>query len=361
MRILLIEPFYTGSHKKWCDGFQKYSSHQIELATLSGRHWKWRMHGGAVEIARSINPQKVKYDLIVVSDFLDLAAFKALYWDTDVKFYVYFHENQITYPWSSSDQDVVLKRDNHYGWINYTTSLVADSCLFNSDYHRNSFIDALPEFLKQFPDGYDLGSVAEISSKSRTLYLGMDLVASEPIKNEVPVILWNHRWEYDKNPESFFNALNKIKDLEWNLIVLGESFSSSPDVFARFKDRFHERTIQWGYVETIDSYREYLSMSDVLLVTANQDFFGGSVVEAMYAGVHPILPNRLAYPEHVGEDLMYSNYADMLLKLTQAIQEFESNPCLSSSVEKYNWKNCISFYDSTLDYLVNHNGSKVVP
>ena len=31
------------------------------------------------------------------------------------------------------------------------------------------------------------------------------------IKDQDPVILWNHRWEYDKNPEFFFNTLSKLK------------------------------------------------------------------------------------------------------------------------------------------------------
>jgi len=361
MRILLIEPFYTGSHKKWCDGFQKYSSHQVELATLSGRHWKWRMHGGAVELARSLNLSKAKYDLIIASDFLDLATFKSLYWDNSCKFCVYFHENQITYPWSETDQDIVLKRNNHYGWINYTSALVADFCLFNSDYHRNSFIGALPDFLTQFPDGHDLSSIEEIAAKSSTLYLGLELISKPKKENRSPVLLWNHRWEYDKNPEAFFDALHEVVDLNWKLIVLGESYKSSPSVFEMARQKFKDRIIQWGYVEAKESYQNFLVMSDVLLVTANQDFFGGSVVEAVHAGAYPILPNRLAYPEHVGSGSLYSDREEMIEKLRQAIGNFENLPSLSKNVEKYSWNNCISFYDSTLDKLVNHYGSKVVP
>ena len=32
---------------------------------------------------------------------------------------IYFHENQISYPWSPRDRDKIQNRDNHYGFINY--------------------------------------------------------------------------------------------------------------------------------------------------------------------------------------------------------------------------------------------------
>ena len=51
MKILILEPFFTGSHQQWAEGFQKHSTHQVEILSLSGHHWKWRMHGGAIALA----------------------------------------------------------------------------------------------------------------------------------------------------------------------------------------------------------------------------------------------------------------------------------------------------------------------
>jgi glycosyltransferase involved in cell wall biosynthesis len=353
MKILFLEPFYAGSHRRWCEEIQEFSSHDVHILSLSGNHWKWRMHGAAVEFAENLNVKRIKYDLIIASDFLDLATFKSLFWDQRVPFALYFHENQITYPWSEKDQDVFLKRDNHYGWINFTSALVADCCFFNSNYHLRSFIQALPSFLAQFPDGNFKHSIDLISKKSKVLHLGMKLNRKLKVKNMKPVILWNHRWEYDKNPSLFFQALEAVQDLDWELIVLGNSYEREPSEFSKYHSVFKDRIIQWGYVSEINDYHDMLAIADILLTTSIQDFFGGSVVEAIYAGAFPILPNRLAYMEHVSDRYLYNNESELDDMLRLAIAEFSSwDSSTSKMVEKYNWVNCIAMYDEVFETCI---------
>ncbi|MFA6687806.1 MAG: DUF3524 domain-containing protein, partial [Desulfuromonas sp.] len=52
MNIALLEPFMTGSHAAWAQGYAAHSQHKVEIFNLEGKHWKWRMHGGAVTLAR---------------------------------------------------------------------------------------------------------------------------------------------------------------------------------------------------------------------------------------------------------------------------------------------------------------------
>ena len=147
-KILLVEPFFGGSHKQWAEGLKRHSEHEIEMLTLSGHHWKWRMHGAAVTLAQKLMEMDYIPDSIVVSDMLDLSLFLSLTREKSsrIPVNIYFHENQLSYPWSIDDEDTKNNRDNHYKFINYTSALSADKCFFNSQYHRKSFLESLPDF-----------------------------------------------------------------------------------------------------------------------------------------------------------------------------------------------------------------------
>ncbi|MDX1664963.1 MAG: DUF3524 domain-containing protein, partial [Candidatus Promineifilaceae bacterium] len=79
MHILLLSPYHAGSHRAWAEGYRRHSAHTVELLTLPGRFWKWRMHGGAVTLAqRFMRRKKPLPDLILATDMLDLTTFLAL-------------------------------------------------------------------------------------------------------------------------------------------------------------------------------------------------------------------------------------------------------------------------------------------
>ena len=78
MKILYIEPFYTGSHKQWIDSYKLYSKYDIDILSLPGRFWKWRMHGGAITLAKKFIENNKKYDIIIASDMLNLPLFISL-------------------------------------------------------------------------------------------------------------------------------------------------------------------------------------------------------------------------------------------------------------------------------------------
>ncbi len=156
MKILILEPYFTGSHADWANAYQKYSQHYIEILS---------------------------------------------------------------------------QRDRHYGFINYSSVLAADAVFFNSQFHKESFLKELYRFLKHFPDHRELENVKTIAAKSSVLHLGLDLVRFDQYQPEAdlkqgqtPLLLWNHRWEYDKNPRDFFRALFILNEqgYDFNVAILAK-------------------------------------------------------------------------------------------------------------------------------------------
>ena len=110
-----------------------------------------------------------------------------------------------------------------------------DYNFFNSDYHLKSYIVGLKKYLKKMPDFNNLDSINIINDKSSVLPLGCNFkkINLQEKQNKIPIILWNHRWEYDKNPVDFFKALYKMqeKGLDFEVVVLGENFRQIPEEF----------------------------------------------------------------------------------------------------------------------------------
>lgn len=365
LEILLLEPFMGESHRAWAEGYARHSRHRVTVMGLPGRHWKWRMHGAAETFARLFNEQDLQPDLILATDMLDLSAFLALTRarTAGIPVAIYFHENQLAYPWSPTDPDPKLERDNHYAYINYRSALVADQVFWNSRYNQESFLGALDPFLRAFPDHQELQNVALIRAKSQVLPLGVDLpemdgsLAKDPSKP--PLLIWNHRWEYDKGPELFFETLFALAEagLDFRLAVLGRSYSKAPKVFAEAETRLAGKIIHFGFVEQAADYQRLLREGDILPVTSRQDFFGASVVEAMGAGVVPLLPDALAYPEHIPEDhqtrLLYRDASDFRQKLRAMIEERAFRGISPREwVLRYDWGTLAPIYDLAFGRLI---------
>ncbi len=203
-----------------------HSRHRVRLLTLPGRFWKWRMQGGAVTLARMAAELDERPDLILASDMLNLPVFLTLAGErlAGAPVALYFHENQLTYPLQPGE-----KRDLHYGFIHLASGLRAEALLFNSAYHLDAFFDELPRLLKHFPDYTELWAVDALRAKAQVLPLGLDLArfdAHRPAAPRTgrPLLLWNHRWEYDKDPETFFRAVYALA---------GEGLGFRPDPAGR--------------------------------------------------------------------------------------------------------------------------------
>ncbi len=365
MRIFLISPYHTGSHKAWAGGYVKNSHHEITLLHMAGRFWKWRMQGGALELAQQLKQtaeEVGKADALLATDMVNIPALLALArpWLDDVPVLLYMHENQLTYPPPPGE-----KRDLTYGMINTLSMACTDRVAFNSQYHLTSFFDELPRLLKHFPDYNHLELVPDLLAKSQVLPVGLDLARldnHQPIEKpaNAPLrILWNQRWEYDKNPREFFDALYGLdeQNLPFEVIVAGENFRQRPQEFEEAKSRLGHRLIHFGFAESLEEYARLLWQADVVLSTAHHEFFGISILEALYCGCYPLLPQRLSYPEllpvpyHAAH--LYQNHDDLAAKLRWATGntgEIRATNLRQVAIA-YGWQTMAPVYDRVLARL----------
>ena len=364
MKILALESYYGGSHKAFLDGWQKYSEHGFTLLTLPPNKWKWRMRHAAVTFAQQVNEfvqQGGQWDVLFCSDMLNLAEFLGLVDESirQLPKIVYFHENQLMYP-----VQVESERDYQYCMTNITTAMAADAVWFNSDFHRDEFLEAIEKFLKRMPDYQPLEVVELIRVKSSIHPPGINTIEGKRQRLAGPVrILWAARWEHDKNPEDFFAAVKilKQKGVDFRLNVIGEQFRDCPEVFEWAKDYFADHIDRWGYQSSRDEYERALVESDIVVSTANHEFFGIGVLEAIAAGCYPVLPNRLSYPniiESLAEggqwgDFLYDGTVSGLVETLEMIIKASAwaRPILQFNFAPYLWPDRAAQMDRAIEKI----------
>ncbi|MBC7259106.1 MAG: DUF3524 domain-containing protein [Chloroflexi bacterium] len=358
MRVVLLEPYFTGSHRAWAEGYQAASrEHAIEIWPMEGRFWKWRMHGAALELASRCQGMEQDPDLLLVTDMVNLPYFLGLtrprFADTPIA--AYFHETQLSYPLAPA-----ASHDLTYGFMNFMTGLCADWVFFNSAFHREQFFDELPRLLKHFPDYNHLETVPQLRAKSSVLPVGCDLRRldaareSAPPRTRPPLVLWNQRWEYDKQPEVFFRALAILAEegVPFRLALAGENFRQKPQEFLQAKEAFAGRLVHYGHADA-DEYARLLWQADVVVSTAIHEFFGIAIVESIYCGAWPLLPKRLVYPELIPPSLhethLYEDFEDLVRRLRQILlNPTPPAPALREAMRRYDWACMAPEYDRAL-------------
>lgn len=373
MNVLALEPYYGGSHKAFLDGWIHHSKHSWTVLSLPPFKWKWRMRHSAITFAQMLNEMHEEnqfWDVLFFSDMLNFAEFKGLVDERirQLPSIAYFHENQLSYPVRYENE-----RDYHFATTNLTTALCADHVWFNSRFHRDEFLESLNRFLRKMPDYQPLESIEIIRSKSSVFPQGVEPVTISDNRPSGPaVITWAARWEFDKDPDTFFEALRSVKKsgIDFRLNVIGEQFSNSPEVFRIAEQEFADHIDRWGYQESREEYLKTLSGTDIFVSTAQHEFFGVSVVEAIAAGAYPLLPLRLAYPEIIPADeadnkheFFYDGDAESLGEKLKVLAEKinsrgrdkvwggKSDKCIKY-IKKFFWNNLTPHLDSALENSV---------
>ncbi|MEQ8717227.1 MAG: DUF3524 domain-containing protein [Acidimicrobiales bacterium] len=303
LTILVAEGWFGGSHRQWALGWAAASAHDVRLVTLPAARWKWRLRAGAVRLAEAVRADIAangRPDLLVVSSMVDAASLVGIARRElrGVPMVGYLHENQLTQP-RAPGQNV----DEGLALTQWRSMVAADEVWFNSAFHRDDLLGALPGLLNRDRVGESQGDLlADVAGRCRVVPLGVDtadLVAvHRPVRRGPPVVVFNHRIAHDKDPGAVLDALATVAGhgVDFELVVTGEGLGSAPSHVRRGLAALGERVRATGHLDRAD-YLRLLCEVDVVVSAARHEFFGVAVVEAVAAGAVPVLPDRLSYPE----------------------------------------------------------------
>lgn len=362
--ILFIEPYYGGSHRAFIDGLQEHLDFRFILETLPPRKWKMRMQLAAPWMAErtlKILVSEPAIKGIVCSSLLDVATYRALLHRNrvDIPVGVYFHENQFAYPNQIKDP-----QSYQFTALNFTSALAADRIAFNSEYNRETFLDGVEKYLRKAAD-MDINHLVDIlRKKSTVLYPGVhyrDIGESRFSRHKSsPVIVWNHRWEHDKDPDTFFEALFQMADegVDFRLIVLGQSFVRCPAIFDEAKEKLDAHIDHFGFVRERQQYVDFLKQGSIAVSTARHEFFGIAMLEAVRCGCRPLVPDRLAYRELYPDRFRYARgqFGEALKKSVRGYQPLTDGELLNLT-EPFLWDNLSGTYNNWFGGLISDGRS----
>jgi glycosyltransferase involved in cell wall biosynthesis len=366
MRVVLVEPFYGGSHRAWADGYAAHSGHDVHLVTHDDAAWRWRLRGGSLTLADDLAATVAaagRPDVVLVSDMVNLPALLGFARRSvgDAPVAAYFHENQLLYSVEGGGGP-----DRQLGLVNWLTLAAADLVLFNSAHHRDGLMAELPGFLREVADDGHLRHLEAVAGRSEVVPVGVDLAGLTPdrrpaLDGGAPLILWNHRWEWDKQIGPALGLLHELarQGVDFRVALVGEQPERLSAAVRRSVADLGDRVVVEGHLPR-DEYVELLLRSDVVLSMATQEFFGIAMVEAIAAGCVPVLPDGLSYPEVIPSpwhdvalhDRSGTGPGDHLRSvLTDLHAARRAVDGLAATMQRFDWSALAPVYDERLERL----------
>ncbi len=299
-RIWLLSAYRADSHAAWADGLiGEHAALRWQRFELPGRHFAWRIRGNPLNWLHDLGGPPP--DAVVATSMVDLATLRGLHPGlANAPTLLYFHENQFAYPRSERQTTSVDAQ-----MVQLYAALCADRVLFNSQFNRASFLAGVASLLDRMPDHVPDGVGSILAGKSGVLPVPVEAIAPAPQRNR-RLIVWNHRWDYDKGPDLFAEAMVELdrRGAEFRLALLGPRGARPVAALDRLRSRLGGR-IEIDDCPSRPDYEAVLARAGVVVSTAHHEFQGLAVLEAVSAGCVPLVPDGLCYREQFPETVRY--------------------------------------------------------
>lgn len=299
-KILLLSAYRSDSHAYWADWLQQEigAEQRVEwrVLELPGRYFRWRIRGNPLSWLNELTEllQHWQPSRILATSMVDISTIRGLFPAlAQLPLDYYFHENQFAYP-TGEGQHLSLDPQ----MVQLYGALAADRIWFNSHFNQQSFLAGVEQLMKKLPDQVPAALAAQLQQKCGWLPVPVRAIPTSAVAKTQNLIVWNHRWEYDKNPQFFQQILRQLKQhqVDFSLALLGHRAPKTPDVLKQIEDEFGAHILVNGRVSKAD-YQYWLNQAQVVVSSANHEFQGLSMLEASSAGAIPVVPDDLCYQE----------------------------------------------------------------
>lgn len=357
--VLLLEPWYRGSHRQWADGWRAASRHRIHIVGSPETAWRRGLTTNPERFAAAIDAAAHPIDCVVASTPIDLMTTLGLARRKlrDVPVVLYAHETQAVYP--AGPKGGRAKGALRADW---RSLLGADRVLVASRFHRDALVEHLPAATAD-EQLAACDSAPSVAAGIEVVPIGLNLPSRRPPDSDLPGpvrVLWNHRWAHDKAPERFVHAISVLagEGHPFELLALGEIERSGRPAFDRLRSVLGDRIRVDGNVDRVQ-YLAALGIADVVVSTARHEFFGIAAAEAIAAGARPALPDRLSYPELIPPELRtellwrgdLQDALRPLLSLDRSVLHRHRDD-LRGWLDRFSWSRIAPRYDAVVDDLV---------
>ncbi len=290
--IWLLSAYAAVSHRVWADHLiDDQPGFDWQRHELPPRRFRWRIRANPLSWLDAL--PSTPPDLIVATSMVDLATLRGIRRDlARVPVLYYFHENQFAYPVSQRQQASLEPQ-----MIQLYGGLAADRLVFNSCFNRDSYLAGIGDLIERRPDDCPSSVADRLRRRSAVEPVPIDPVPAAS-ERDPQLILWNHRWEYDKVPELFSQTMIALAEQghTFRLALLGPRPAPAPAPLAQLRARLSGRIVvdDWADAAT---YRDCLARAGIVVSTTRHEFQGLAMLEAASAGARPLVPDALCYPE----------------------------------------------------------------
>lgn len=363
--VWLLSAYRSESHASWVNWLSNQQDCPVRLRIfeLPGRYFRWRIRGNPLswmaEFRDALQQEQPQH--ILATSMVDIATIKGMHPElAGIPVTLYFHENQFAYPvgdrqHSSIDPQMVQL----YG------ALSSERCLFNSRFNLESMLKGVGDLLNKLPDAVPESVVDELRAKSSVLPVAVETVNTDTIPAQtgtMPMILWNHRWEYDKRPDRFEAVLDTLanRGVDFQLALLGPRPEKVPGELSAIREKHAARIVADGMVPRAE-YETLLKRARVVISTADHEFQGLSMIEAVSAGATPVVPDALCYREQYPGRFRYTpgNIEEAADRVSDALQH--SSPVdisrWTASHTGELWRNLMIYFSLPVGAIEDTNGT----